>query len=234
MKKKTILLVAVAAILALGMAVMSGCGKEEVQEEPETTAATEATTTTEKETTKETTYKDLYKAKLDALIDEYGGVNGGKLIDLDASDKPEMVVFSGTAPEYTMEIFAIRDGAVEEIYEKSFSGLRYWQSDASYEVWFNESISPTTITVFDSSDEWLEDKACAVSIMGGAINEEELQAKAKGEPNTPDWSECNCTINGEEVSGSDYGRERDRLEIGADKYNPADADLDALKDSLKD
>lgn len=235
MNRKKMICIGLAAVLAIGMAVMTGCGKkEEEKAETTVTTTTEPTTTTEKETTKEKTYKDLYQSKLDALIDEYGGVNGGKLVDLDDSGTPEMVVFSGVAPNFAIDIFTIEDDEVVNVYEKTFSGLRYWQSDASYEVWFNESISPTTITLFDSSDEWTEDKAYAVSMNNGAISTEELEAKAKGEPDDPDWSNCKCSINGEKVSSNDYGRERDRLEIGADTINPASADLDGLKSALKE
>lgn len=233
---KKIIGLGLAVVLGLGMVVMTGCDKNKAQEETAATApttTTEATTTTEP-TTKKVTYKTLYREKLEALIDEYHGVNGGKLVDMDEDGTPEMIVFSGVAPKFEMQIFTIDDKKVVEMYDRTFSGLRYWQSDVSYEAWINESISPTTVTVFDSSDEWTEDKAYAVSMPGGAISLETLQAKAKGEPDDPDWSRCKCTINEGSVSASEYEAERDRLETGADVVNPAANHQDSLLEALSE
>lgn len=232
---KKIVCIGLALVMLLSVAAMTGCGKEEP--EPETTEAptttTEATTTTEKETTEKVTYKTLYKTKLEALIDEKGDVNNGRLIDLDGTGDPEMVVFRGAAPAFTCEVYTIKDGKVETLYEKEFTGLRYWQSDASYEVWINESNSPTVLVLFDSEDEWLEDKIYAVTFDGDTTTRE-LTAKAKGEPNTPDWSECDCSIDGEKVSAGDYEVERDRLSVGADVVSPSASDIDSLRSALSE
>lgn len=234
MKKRQWICFAAAAVCALGLMVMTGCGKEEsakVEAETTTTAETTTETTTE-ETTKEKTYQDMYGEKLDGLIDEYGSVNCGRLIDLDGDDTPEMIVFRGSAPSFAVDIYTIDDGKAVSIYEKSFSGLRYWQSDASYEVWINESISPTTLVLFDSSDEWKEDVVYAITMEDGAISTKTLKAVAKGEPDTPDWSECKCTINEGSVSASDYEVERSDLQTGADELNPASSDVDSLRSEL--
>jgi hypothetical protein len=232
---KKILCIGLIAVMVLSMSVLTGCKKKDAVEETTTTATTtEPTTTTEKETTKKKTYKDLYKSKLDALIDAYGSVNGGKLVDLDASGIPEMIIFTGSAPNFTTSIYTIENDEVVNAYEETVTGLRYWQSDASYEVWINESINPSAVVLFDSSDEWQEDKVIAVTMPSGTAYTEVLRAKAKGEPNTPDWSECKCTIDDESVSASDYGEERDRLEKGAEKVNPASSTLDSLRSALND
>lgn len=231
---KKILIVSLALVMALSLAALTGCGKE--KKAPETTAAptttTEATTTTEKETTEKVTYKTLYLSKLDALLDS-GSVNNGRLLDLDGSGTPEMILFRGAAPEFSCEVYTIEDNKVVSLYEKQFTGLRYWQSDASYEAWINESNSPTALVLFDSSDEWLEDKVHAVTFDGG-VAEKELLAKAKGEPSTPDWSECKCTVDGETVSAGEYEVERDKLSVGADIVNPSSSDIDSLRSALRE
>lgn len=235
--RKKLLCLGLAAVLALGMAALTGCGKKAAQEETTAVTTTEVTEPTEETTTEEPTqaqtYKTLYQSKLDALLDE-GGVNGGRLVDLDADGTPEMILFRGKAPSFTMEIYTIQDDQVANICERSFTGLRYWQSDASYEVWINESISPAAVVLFDADDEWTEDVVYAVSISGGAASTEELKAEAKGEPDTPDWSECDCSINGKTVSAGDYEVERDRLSTGAQTINPASADLDGLQEALSE
>lgn len=234
--RKQIICLGLAAVLALGMAALTGCGKKESKQA--TTAVTTTTeepteATTTEEPTQAQTYKTMYLSKLEALIDE-GGVNGGKLVDLDADGTPEMIIFRGSAPSFQAEIFTIADGQVTSIYEKTFTGLRYWQSDASYEVWINESISPAAVVLFDADDEWTEDVVYAVSVSDGATSTQELKAVADGEPDTPDWSECDCSINGKSVSASDYEVARDRLSTGSKTVNPASADLDGLKAELSE
>lgn len=230
---KKILCIGVAAVLALGIVSLSGCGKKETPVETEApTTTTEATTTTET-TTEKVTYKTLYSSKLDTLIDEKGGVNCGRLVDMDADGTPEMIVFYGSAPSITAEIFTIKDEKAVSIYDKTFTGLRFFVSDASYEAWINESISPTALVLFDSKDEWEQEVIYAVTVSGGAASTEEVKADAEGELDFPDFESCKCTINGETVSGSDYEVERDRLSTGADIINPTASDLDSLREALK-
>ena len=228
---KKIFCIGLAAVLAFGILSLTGCGKKETPVETEPTTTTEATTTTE--TTEKVTYKTLYNSKLDTLIDEKGGVNCGRLVDMDADGTPEMIVFYGSAPNITAEIFTVQDKKAVSIYDKTFTGLRFFVSDASYEVWINESISPTTLVLFDSGDEWEQEIMYAVSVSGGAASTEELKADAEGELDFPDFESCECSINGETVSGSDYEVERDRLSTGSDIMDPTASDLESLREALK-
>lgn len=225
-----------AAVMVFSMAAITGCGdKEAVPEETTTTEATttEPTTTTE-ETTKAETYKTMYQSKLDDLIDEYGSVNGGQLTDLDADGTPEMIVFSGQAPSLTTDIFTIQDKKAVNVYNNTYSGDMFFVSDASHEVLINESVSPSVVIMFDSENEWMDETIYAVSVSGGASSTETLKASTDEELDFPDFNSCECSINGETVSGSDYEVERDRLMKGADSTDPGANTLDSLKAALSE
>lgn len=231
---RKILCMALAAVLVLGIVSMNGCGKKEEPAATETTTATTQPATTTEATTEKVTYKTLYNSKLDTLLDEKGSVNGGRLTDMDADGTPEMIVFYGSAPDITAEIFTVKDGQAVSISEKTVSGLRFFVSDASYEVWINESISPTALILFDSEDEWQQEVIYAITVSGGNASTEELKADAEGELDYPDYDSCKCTINGETVSGSDYEVERDRLSTGSDIIDPTASDLDSLRSALSE
>ena len=229
---KKVLCIGLAAVLAFGVITMSGCGNKEEPEETTVATTTEPTTTTEKETTEEVTFKTLYTKKVDALVDEYGSVNGGKLVDMDADGTPEMIVYYGSVPDLTVEIYTVQDKKAVSVYQGT-AGVRYGQTDASYQIWLNESISPTALILFASTDEWEDETIYAVSISNGAASTEELKAATDGENDDPDrsWLQ-NCSINGESVSEGDYNTEYERLKTGAEIIDPTASDLDSLRSAL--
>ncbi len=236
MKKNRIIYLAVAFALAAVMAFgLSGCGEDKAatdETEPTTTeATTEATTTTTKA-------KDdsILKSKLQAMIDQYGrgtssgsGVTYAKAMDLDGDGENELVVIH----DMKLEIIAVKDKAAESVFEGTV-GIQYGQTDTSYEVMINESISPTTIVLFNSSDEWVDENITAVSMSGGAVTEKSLKASTNGENDTPAREELvNFSIDGTSVSASEYSNEYTRLTEGADSVNPmSPADLDAVLAAL--
>ena len=232
---RKILGIGLAVVMAFGMIAMTGCGKADVEEETttEATTTTEPTTTTEA-TTKADSYKTLYKSKLDALVDEYGSVNGGKLVDLDGDGTQEMILYYGKVPNLAVEIFTVKDDEVVSVYSGK-AGVRYGQTDASYQIWLNESVTPSVVVLFDSEDEWEDEQVYAVSVSGGTASVEELKASTDGENDDPDrsWLE-NCTINGKSVSQSEYNTEYERLRTGAEIIDPTVSDLDSLRSALSE
>ena len=233
---KKIAVIGVAVMMAAGMLAMTGCGDDKAVEE--TTAAptettTEATTTTE-ETTEAVTYQSLYRAKLDEMLDAYGsGVTGGKLMDMDGDGTPEMIIFHGSAPSFTTEIFAVQGKEAVSVYEKTLSGLRYAQTDMSYQVWLNDSIDPATVVLFNSEDEWVNEEIHAVTYNGSAASEEILKAATDGENDDPgrNWLQ-NYTINEGGVSKGEYNDAYKRLKRDADVIDPTSAGLDELKAAI--
>lgn len=237
MDRKKIICVVTIVLMAAGLAVMVGCGNKQPEPEPTTeapTTTTEATTTTEPTTEKEVTYQDLYNEKLDALVDEYGSFNG-RLMDMDSDDIPEMIIFSGSAPNLDAEIYTVKDDEVVLIYEKTVNDVRYGQTDASYQVWINESISPSAVVLFNSEDEWVNEEVYAVTVSGGSASEKVLKANTDGENDDPDRSWLgDFTIDGSEVSSEDYNSEYDQLQTGAETIDPFVSDVDSLRSALEE
>lgn len=227
---KKFLCISLAAVMAFAMVSLSGCKGGEEQEPTEEPTTTEATTTTEP-TTEKVTYKTIYKSKLDALSDQYGeGLTGGKLVDMDSDGTPEMIVIH----DMNVEIFGIKDEEAVSLYEGK-AGLRYGQTDASYEVLVNESITPTTVILYNAKDEWVDENITAVSISGGTVSTEVLKAATDGENDTPAREELQTfSIDGADVSSGDYNAEYTRLTEGADSIDPMSADLAGLKASLEE
>ena len=236
---KKLAVIGVIAVLAAGMLALTGCGNndkaaEETTTEPPTTTTEAPTTTTEATKEAELTYQSLYGAKLDELLSDYGsGVTGGRLVDMDEDGTPEMIIFHGSAPSFTTEIFTIRNDKVENIYEKTLSGLRYAQTDVSYQVWINKTIDPTALTLFNSKDEWVNEEIHVVTYDGNAASEKILKANTDGENDDPDrsWLQ-NFTINDGGVSAKEYRKEYNRLKEGADVIDPTSAGLDDLKAAI--
>lgn len=226
MNRKLIALL-LACALAFAMTACGGGDTEQTETEPpETKAATEATKPAKKELTD---YQIAYKEKLDSMIDEYGGdLTGGKLTDMDDDGVPEMLVIHNMKAE----LFAFRDGQVEQIYEGT-AGLKYGQTDTSYEILLNESISPSVLMLFNAKDEWVDENISVVTVSGGEASVKSLQASTNGDNDTPAREELqNFSIDGNAVSAEEYENEYNRLITGADSINPTAADLDALQTAL--
>lgn len=229
---KKILCLGVAAVMAFACFAMSGCGDKDVEETTTAETTTEAPTTTEATTTtKAVTYKTIYKSQLDSMIDQYGaGVTGGKLIDMDNDGTPEMIVIH----DMTVCIYTIRDEKASSLYEGT-AGLRYGQTDASYEVLINESCTPTVLVLFNATDEWVDENITAVSIFDGEATTEELKAATNGENDTPAREELETfSINGSDVTSTEYNTEYERLTVGADVIDPRNADLEGLRSALEE
>ena len=227
----------VLGVMLILVLTMAGCGSEEektaVAEEATTTAPT---TTTEATTTEEPKETDLYKSELTSLIDQYGhgdssgsGVTYAKLIDLDDNDTPEMVVIH----DMNLVIYGLKYKQVVTLYEGKI-GTQYGQTDTGYEVLINESISPTTIVLFDSQDEWVDENITAVTVAGGAVSTETLKAATNGENDTPAREELQTfSVDGASTSAEDYESEYNRLTEGADSINPMEpSDLDSMMSSM--
>lgn len=230
MKKKRFILIGVIAILAIGLTVaVVGCGSNEEESEPETTAAT---TTTTEATTAAPKDNDILKAKLQSMIDEHGrgtsdgtGVVYARTLDMDGDGTKEMIVIH----DMQAEIIAAKDGKAESIFTGKIGG-QYGQTDTSYEALINESISPVTLVLFESNDEWVDETITEVAISEGAVVEKKLKASTNGENDTPAREELvNFSIDGESVSGTEYENEYSRITEGADSINPmTPADLDEI------
>lgn len=238
MKKNRIIYLAVAFALAAVMALgLSGCGGDKgPTDEQEPTTAEETTTTEATTTTTKAKDDSILKSKLQAMIDQYGrgtssgsGVTYARAMDLDGDGENELVVVH----DMKLEIIAVKDKAAESVFEGTV-GIQYGQTDTSYEVLINESISPTTIVLFNSSDEWVDENITAVTMSGGAVAEKSLKASTGGENDTPAREELvNFSIDGTSVSASEYNNEYTRLTEGADSVNPmSPADLDAVLATL--
>lgn len=213
------------------MFAMAGCGgqdadKQATSEEVTTTAPQETETTT---TEKKKTYKTTYKTELDTLVDQ-GGVTGGRLVDMDGDGTPEMLVIQNRQAK----IYTIQDGKAVNIYEHGI-GIRYGQTDAMYELLLNESITPVTMVIFDSNDEWVNEHIYAVTVSGGAASVEELEANTNGENDTPGREELKTfSINNGSVDAGEYDAEYTKLTTGADSIDPSAADLGGLQAALNE
>lgn len=225
--------------MVLGMAAvmafaLTGCGSED--DTAETEATTEAPTTTTEATTEAANESTLYKSELTSLIDQYGrgdgtgeGVNYAKLMDLDGDDTQEMIVIH----DMNLLIYDVKEDQVVTLFEGK-TGTQYGQTDTGYEVLINESISPTTIVLFDSQDEWVDENITAVTVAGGAVSTETLKAATNGENDTPAREELQTfSVDGASTSAEDYESEYNRLTEGADSINPMEpSDLDSMMSSM--
>lgn len=234
-KKRTIITVAIVAAMALVMVfAIMGCGSDE-EEQPVTTEAT--TTTTTETTTAAPKDNDILKSQLQAMIDEHGrgtssgeGVTYARMMDMDGDGSKELIVIH----DRVTEIFAVKDNKAESIFEGDV-GIQYGQTDARYEVLINESIKPTTVVMFNSNDEWVDENITAVSVSGGTASVVNLRASTSGENDTPAREELvNFSIDGKTVSATEYNNEYTRLTEGADKIDPmSPADLDEILASMQ-
>lgn len=236
MKKKKLIIIGLIAVLALAMVfAVSGCGsdEEDVDQEP----TTEATTTTTKATTAAPKDNDILKSKLESMIEQNGrgtssgsGVTNARMLDMDGDGTRELIVIH----DMKAEIFAVKNGAAESVFEGKI-GIQYGQTDTAYEVLINESISPVTLVLFNSSDEWVDENVTAVTMSEGAVAEKNLKASTSGENDTPAREELvNFAIDGANVSATEYNNEYTRLTEGADSINPMNpADLDEILASMK-
>lgn len=220
------------AVLVMAFS-LAGCGSDEEQAPTEETTAAPTTTT---QATTEESENALYKSELTSLIDEYGrgdgtgaGVNYAKLMDLDGDDRDEMIVIH----DMNLVIFGVKEDQVVTLFEGK-AGTQYGQTDTGYEVLINESYSPTTIVLFDSQDEWVDENITAVTVSGGAVSTKSLKASTSGENDTPAREELQTfSIDGASVSAGDYDSEYSRLTEGADSINPMEpSDLDSLMSSM--
>lgn len=235
MKKKNSIIISVIVMLVIMMVIfVTGCGSDDTEQEP-TTEATTATTT--EATTAAPKDNDILKSKLQALIDELGrgtssgtGVAFAKMVDMDGDGTREMIVIH----DMKAEVFQVKDGKAESVFEGTI-GIQYGQTDTGYEVMINESISPVTLVLFNSSDEWVDENITAVTMADGAIQEKHLKAATTGDNDTPAREELvTFSIDGASVSGADYENEYTKLTEGADVVNPmTPSDLDEILASMK-
>lgn len=233
MKKNGVLYIGAVIVLALGMVMaVTACGSDD----PEPTEPTTEATTTEATTTEAPKPDSVLKKTLQGLIDQYGrgeangkGVTYARAMDLDGDGNKEMIVIH----DMTTEIYVVKGDKAESVFSGK-CGIQYGQTDTAYEVIINESISPTTVVLFNSSDEWVDENITAVTIADGAASTESLKASTNGENDTPAREELvNFSINGATVSASDYNNEYTRLTEGGDSVNPmTPADLDEILASL--
>ena len=234
MKKKRAILIGAIAVLVIAMViVVVGCGSKDKEAEPETTAAT---TTTTEATTAAPKDNEILKSKLEAMIEEYGrgtssgsGVVYAKMLDMDGDGTRELIVVH----DMKAEIVAVKNGKAEIIFTGT-AGIQYGQTDTSYEVLINESIKPAALIVFDSSDEWSDENITVATVSGGAVTEKKLKASTTGENDTPAREELvSFSIDGSDVSASEYENEYNRLREGADSINPmTPTDLDEVLASM--
>ena len=234
MKKKKAILIGVIAVMAVAMVIaVAGCGSKDKEQEPETTATTETTT---EATTAAPKDNDILKSKLTSMIEEYGrgasngsGVTYARMIDMDGDGTRELIVIH----DMKAEIIAVKDGKAESVFEGKI-GIQYGQTDTAYEVLINESISPISLVLFDSSDEWVDENVTVVTMSEGTVSQKILKASTNGENDTPAREELvNFSIDGSNVAGADYEKEYNRVTEGADSINPMrPSDLDEVMASM--
>jgi len=229
MKKHGVLYIGAVIVLALTMVfAVTACGEDE----PEPTDQTTDVTTTEATATEAPKPESVLKKTLKGLMDQYGrgeangkGVAYARAIDMDGDGNKELIVIH----DMTTEIYKVKGDKAERVFSGK-CGIQYGQTDTAYEVIINESISPTAVVLFNSSDEWVDENITAVTISDGASSTEKLKASTNGENDTPAREELvNFSINGATVSASDYNNEYTRLIEGGDSVNPmTPSDLDEI------
>lgn len=234
MKMKRAILIGTISVVVIAMVIATvGCGSKDKEAEPETTATT---TTTTEATTAAPKDTEILKAKLNEMIGEFGkgssdgsGVTNAKVLDMDGDGTKEMVVIH----DMKANIIAVKNGKAESIFEGTI-GIQYGQTDTSYEALINESIKPTALVLFNSSDEWSDENITVVTISEGAAAEKSLKASTTGENDTPAREELvSFSIDGNNVSASEYENEYNRITEGADSINPmSPADLDEIMASM--
>ena len=233
MKKKRVILIGAIAVLVIALVIaVVGCGSKDKEAEPEPTTTettTEATTAAPKD-------NEILKAKLNEMIDEFGrgtssgsGVVYAKMLDMDGDGTRELIVVH----DMKAEIIAVKNGKAETIFT-GIAGIQYGQTDTSYEVLLNESIKPAALILFDSSDEWSDENITVATVSGGTVTEKSLKASTTGENDTPAREELvKFSIDGSDVSASEYENEYNRLREGADSINPmTPTDLDEVLASM--
>ena len=230
-KKRAILISAIAVVVIAMVIVVVGCGdKDKEKAEPTTTTTTTQTTTAAPKD------NEVLKARLEAMINELGrgtsngsGVIAAKVLDMDGDSRKEMIVIH----DMKAEIFAVKNGKAESIFEGTI-GKQYGQTDTSYRVLINESIDPPTLVLFNSSDEWSDENITLVTVSGGTVSERNMRAATTGENDTPGREELvSFSIDGSDVSATEYEKEYNRLTEGADEINPmTPTDLDEVLASM--
>lgn len=104
------------------------------------------------------------------------GIVGATIVDLEQDGIPELLVQHGMA----LELYRYEKNHSRLIWSGPI-GVRFGQTDASYEYIITTHIDTFCIIVHDSQDAWMEEVWRVITLENGVIHEEELRAWAEAD-----------------------------------------------------
>ena len=117
---------------------------------------------------------------LSSLITVHGttpeGIMGATIVDLEQDGVPELLVQHGMA----LELYRYEDNQSRLIWSGEI-GVRFGQTDASYEYIITTHIDTFCIIIHDSKDAWMEEAWRVITLENGVIHEKKLRAWAEAD-----------------------------------------------------
>ena len=126
------------------------------------------------------TAAEAHHSMLSGLMTVHGttpdGIVGTTIVDLEQDGVPELLVQHGMA----LELYRYENSQSRLIWSGPI-GVRFGQTDASYEYIITTHIDTFCIIVHDSKDAWMEEVWRVITLENGVIHEKELRAWAEAD-----------------------------------------------------
>lgn len=121
-----------------------------------------------------------HHSRLSDLMTVHGttpdGIVGATIVDLEQDGVPELLVQHGM----TLELYRYENSQSRLIWS-GLIGVRFGQTDASYEYIITTHIDTFCIIIHDSQDAWMEEVWRVITLENGVIHEKELRAWAEAD-----------------------------------------------------
>lgn len=119
-------------------------------------------------------------SRLSGLMTVHGttpdGIVGATIVDLEQDGVPELLVQHGMA----LELYRYENSQSRLIWSGPI-GVRFGQTDASYEYIITTHIDTFCIIIHDSKDAWMEEVWRVITLENGVIHEKKLRAWAEAD-----------------------------------------------------
>lgn len=126
------------------------------------------------------TAAEAHHSMLSGLMTVHGttpdGIVGATIVDLEQDGVPELLVQHGMA----LELYRYEGNQSRLIWSGPI-GVRFGQTDASYEYIITTHIDTFCIIIHDSKDAWMEEVWRVITLENGVIHEKELRAWAEAD-----------------------------------------------------
>jgi len=126
------------------------------------------------------TAAEAHHSMLSGLMTVHGttpdGIVGATIVDLEQDGVPELLVQHGMA----LELYRYEKNHSRLIWNGNI-GVRFGQTDASYEYIITTHIDTFCIIIHDSKDAWMEEVWRVITLENGVIHEKELRAWAEAD-----------------------------------------------------